>query len=141
MSTRRALTVTLLITLFTGLVLVNAAFAQIELKWFSFDPAVVRTTATESVNLRVKIDSVPSSVQLQLADGTNTGLIDAGDGTWGVTLTAAQALFGYQPDDANHNFVGFLDVFSDGTTIRRQNLFINVLDENIPASTILTSGP
>jgi hypothetical protein len=46
-----------------------------------------------------------------------------------------------QPDDANHNLVGFLDVLSDGTTVRTQNLFINVLDENIPASTILTIGP
>ena len=127
---------------FEDLVLVNAALAPIEVKWFFFEPAVIRTDATDSVDFKVKIDGGPSSVQLQFANDTITSLTDEGDGRWGITLTAAQALFGYQPDDdANHNFVGFLDVFSDGTRIQRRNVFVNVLDRNIPDSTILTIGP
>jgi hypothetical protein len=144
----RAVTITLLIILqitgfpFQDLVLVNAALAPIQVKWHFFEPAVIRTDATDSVDFKVKIDGGPSSVQLELANGTITSLTDEGDGRWGITLTAAQALDGYQrDDDANHNFVGFLDVFSDGTRIERRNVFVNVLDKNIPDSTILTIGP
>jgi hypothetical protein len=143
----RAVTITLLIILqitgfpFQDLVPVNAALAPIEVDWFFFEPAVIRTDATDSVDFKVKINGGPSSVQLELPNDT-ISLTAEGDGKWGITLTAAQALFGYQPDDdANHNFVGFLDVFSDGTRIERRNVFVNVLDQNIPDATILTIGP
>jgi hypothetical protein len=138
-----ALTVMLLAlwATFQDLVLVNAALAPFEVKWFFFEPAVIRTDATDSVDFKVKIDGGPSNVQLELPNDT-ISLTDEGDGRWGITLTAAQALFGYQPDDdANHNFVGFLDVFSDGTRIQRRNVFVNVLDKNIPDAPILTIGP
>jgi hypothetical protein len=57
----------------------------------------------------------------------------AGGGVWTANLSHAQLLFGYGPEDVNRNFVGFLKTF-EGTTLNEQlNVFVDVLDENIPS--------
>lgn len=121
--------------------IVNAAPEPIQIKWFFFEPAVIRLDSNEPLDFRVKLGGNPSSVELQFADGEAESLTEQGDGVWKISVSAAQALFGYQPDDVNHNFVGFLDVFSAGTRVLRLNVFINVLDQNIPRATIATTAP
>ena len=122
-------------------VLVNAAPDPIQIQWFFFEPAVMRVDSNESAEFKVKLGGTPSSVQLQFANGETATLTTEGNGVWKISISAAQTLFDYQPDDVNRNFVGFLDVFSDGTRVVRLNVFINVLDQNIPDATIVTLGP
>ena len=93
------------------------------------------------MEFKVELDGNPSSVQLQFADGEAASLTEQGDGVWKISVPAAQALFGYQPDNVNRNFVGFLDVFSDGTRVLRFNVFVNVSDQNIPHAAIFTTAP
>jgi hypothetical protein len=121
--------------------LVNAAPEPIQIKWFFFDPAVIRVDSNEPLDFTVKLGGNPSSVELQFADGEAESLTEQGDGVWKISVSAAHALFGYQFDDVNHNFVGFLDVFSAGTRVLRLNVFINVLDQNIPRATIAATAP
>jgi FG-GAP-like repeat len=99
--------------------------------WFRFDPVVVRPDRTEPVVYKTLITGNPSSVQFTLADGRTAPLSNEGGGVWSVTLTAQQVLFGYGLDSANHNFVGFLDIFQGATRVARTNNFIGVLDENV----------
>ena len=98
--------------------------------WFRFDPIAVRRDRTEPVVYKALITGNPSSVQFVLAAGGTVPLSNEGGGVWSVTLSAQQVLFGYLPDNANHNFVGFLDIFQGGTFVRI-NEFIGVVDENV----------
>ncbi len=108
------------------------AHAQsVPVSWFRFDPAVVQPDRTEPVVFKALINGNPSSVQFVLAAGGTVPLSNDGGGVWTVTLTAQQVLFGYLPDNANHNFVGFLDIFQGATRVVRTNNFIGVVDENV----------
>ena len=106
---------------------------SMSIQWFYFDPMAIRTDRIDPVQFNVKIEGSPSSVQLQLAASGTVNLIAGSGGSWSVTLTAAQTLFDYQPDDANHNFVGFLDIFQGNTRALRLNTFISVLDKSVSA--------
>jgi len=108
----------------------EAQAQAIPVSWFRFDPIAVRTDRTEPVVYKALITGNPSSVQFTLADGRTVPLSNEGGGVWSVTLTAQQVLFGYLPENANHNFVGFMDIFQGGTSVRF-NEFIGVVDENV----------
>ncbi len=141
---KKAVAITLLMVAqvsFECPVLVNAAPDPIQILWFFFAPAVIRVDSTELAEFKVKLGGTPSSVQLQFTNGDTASLTEEGDGVWTISISAAQALFGYQPDEVNHHFDGFLDVFADGTRVVRFNVFINVLDQNIPEATIVTIEP
>jgi hypothetical protein len=83
----------------------------ISVRWFFFDPTVIRSDRSDPVVFKAQIEGSPSSVQLELAAGGTLNLSRGGRGLWSITLAAPQVLFGYQAEDANHNFVGFLDLF------------------------------
>ena len=104
---------------------------SIPVSWFRFDPIAVRRDRTEPVVYKALINGNPSSVEFVLAAGGTVPLSNEGGGVWSLTLTARQVLFGYLPENANHNFVGFLDIFQGGTRIVRINEFIGVVDENV----------
>src|SRR5215813_13498073 len=82
-------------------ILVNAASDPIQIQWFFFEPAVMRVDSHEPAEFTVKLGGTPSSVQLQFANGEMASLTEEGDGVWTIRISAAQALFGYQPDDVN----------------------------------------
>jgi hypothetical protein len=103
----------------------------VSVEWFNFNPIVIKSDTDSNVEFRVKIDGDPSSVKLELSEGRTIILTKVGDGVWHTTLTPRQVLFGYQEDDVNHNFVGFLNVYDNETRIGRWNIFINVLDKQI----------
>lgn len=113
---------------------------SISIQWFQFDPMAIRADRTDPVQFSLKIEGSPSSVQLQLAAGGRVNLTVGSGGVWSVTLTAAQALFDYQPDDANHNFVGFLDIFQGSTRALRLNTFIDVLDKSVSTIELVNRG-
>jgi len=112
----------------------------IAIKWFSYSPLVIPKDGSGATKLSVKIDGNPSSVQLALAAGGTALLTDDGSGIWSAMLSPSQALFDYMADDANHNFVGFLDVFDGATRVLRSNGFVGVKDERIPAVDVLNRG-
>jgi hypothetical protein len=112
----------------------------IAVRWFSFSPLAIPMDESAATKFSVKIDGNPSSVQLALAAGSTLNLTNDGGGIWTVSPSNSQALFDYQPDDANHNFVGFLDVFDGAARLFRGNLFVSVKDEGIPSVNVLNRG-
>jgi len=134
----------LLTLLVSGIILFGVSGTQaadpIVVRWFSFSPLVILTDESASTKFSVKIDGNPSSVQLALAAGGSVSLTNDGSGIWSVPLSHSQALFDYQSDDANHNFVGFLDVFDGATRVFRGNAFVSVKDESIPSVNVLNRG-
>lgn len=112
----------------------NFAFAQAAIKpeWYLFDPAVIKNDRTEPVLYKTKMPEDVTDVQIRLENGSVVNLDNDGQGIWSVTLFAPEVLFGYGPEDVNHNFVGFLDIIVDGNTVKIFNQFINVLDQNTP---------
>ena len=81
--------------------------------------------------MSVQTDGSLTSLELEFANGTERSLSHQGDGLYTISVTHEEALFGYQSDDVNRNFVGFLNAYSGGTRLLRGNIFINVVDESI----------
>jgi hypothetical protein len=109
-------------------------------QWISFSPLVIPQNGSSNTKLSVKINGTPSSVRLALASGGTLNLTDDGTGIWSASLSPSQTLFNYLPDDANHNFVGFLEVFDGATRVIRSNIFVGVKDERVQAVNILNRG-
>jgi hypothetical protein len=77
-------------------------------------------------------DGSIDAAEIDLAAGGTLPLAPSGREFYVATLTPGQVLHGYAPDDAHHNFVGFLNLNRGGAGVVRYNLFINVLDDEIP---------
>jgi hypothetical protein len=97
-----------------------------------FDPIVVNPRIAEAVAFKLRAPASVDSAVIDLAGGGTVTLTPSGPNLFCAMLTPAQVLFGYQPDDAQHNFVGFLNLNSGATRLTRLNLFINVADESVP---------
>lgn len=105
-----------------------------------FEPPVVSTIVREDVALKVKAEAGVDEVRLVLESGGVVTLTPYGGGLFCTLLSADDVLFDYGEDDANHNFVGFIDYYSGGTRQIRLNGFINVADANVPAVTLRALG-
>ena len=112
----------------------NTTFAQIQT--FAFEPIVINTNIIEPSILSVQTDGSLTSLELEFANGTERSLSHQGDGLYTISVTHEEALFGYQSDDVNRNFVGFLNAYSGGTRLLRGNIIINVEDESISETII-----
>jgi hypothetical protein len=77
------------------------AMDEISIRWFYFNPLVIRSDSPAPAQFKVKIDGNPTSAQFALATGESMSLTSEGGGVWSATLTAAQTLFGYGSDDVN----------------------------------------
>lgn len=125
------------LVLFLGslLVLLSAPLrAQVDSD--SWDVAAMRTTRTAPLRLDVHVSPTAgvTAVRLDLAAGGSVNLTPLGGGLFRGSVTPAQALFGYDANDVNRNFVGFLRILgSGGQQLATYNEFINVVDGNIPA--------
>ena len=88
----------------------NFAFAQSDFKpdWFLFDPAVIKNDRTEPVLYKTKMPEDVTDVQIRLENGGVVKLDNDGQGIWSATLFAQEVLFGYGPEDVNHNLLDFL---------------------------------
>ena len=107
-------------------------FSSAQIQNYDFEPIVVSTDVVESVVFSVRTDDSPSSLVLAFSNGTERSLSHQGEGVYTITITHEEALYEYQSDKVNRNFVGFLEVFSGETLLQRGNLFINVEDDSIP---------
>jgi hypothetical protein len=115
---------------------VTNTLASYAISYFGFVPIVVKLAGTEDPYLYIQTDGTVTSAQLRLADNVTVILLtNRGGGLFDVTLTHSQALYGYTTSKYNHNFVGYLDVFQGATKERTYNIFINVLDSQIPPVT------
>jgi hypothetical protein len=109
--------------------------------WTKFDPGAIRVGRTEPAVLEVQLNSTVSSVALDYAGGGRLNLTSSGPNRWTASVDAAHLLSGYASDDVNHNFVGFLRLLgSAGQTLATYNEFINVIDANVPATTVTQLG-
>lgn len=102
----------------------------------AWDVAAMRTTRTTPLRLDVHVaaTSGATAVRLDLAAGGSVALTPMGGGLFRGSVTPAQALFGYDANDVNRNFVGYLRILgSGGQVLATYNEFINVIDGNIPA--------
>ncbi len=101
--------------------------------YFGFDPLVISATEAINPDFFIQTDGSVTAAQLRLADNvTMIPLTNKGNGLFQVTLTHAQVTFKYGASKANHNFVGFLDVFQGVTKVGPFNIFANILDSQIP---------
>lgn len=106
--------------------------ASTTVQHYEFDPAVVNPAIPDPVALKVKVPGGIDGASVALAGGGALPLAPSGPGLFCGMLTPAQVLFGYDADDAQHNFVGFLDLMAGATTRLRLNLFVNVADSQVP---------
>src|SRR5262245_6500471 len=113
--------------------------AAVNQRWYTFDPEAVQKTGTAGAKFSTLIEGTPTSVRLDCADGSSAALTAAGGGIWSADISHAQLLFGYAAESVNRNFVGFLKIFEGTTQSAALNVFVDVLDENIPP--VATSSP
>ncbi|HEX6737016.1 MAG TPA: hypothetical protein VF310_01970, partial [Vicinamibacteria bacterium] len=97
-----------------------------------FDPIVVNPRIPDAVALKLKAPPSVDSAVVELAAGGTVTLTPSGPNLFCGMFTPAQVLAGYQADDVQHNFVGFLNLNSGPTRLTRINVFINVADESVP---------
>lgn len=109
--------------------------------WHGFEPDVISAAGNEAAELSVQTNGSPTRLQLVLASGLELPLAPQGNGLYTVTVNHGDALFGYQPDDVNRNFVGYLDVYENEERLLRGNMFINVHDSVIPEVAISDIAP
>jgi hypothetical protein len=122
------------------LVLAVAAHAQ-TIVWEKFDPMAVRANRTTDVAFEAQTSGTVSGLRLDYANGGSLTLTQSVPGRWVASVPAAKVLDGYQADDVNHNFVGFIRLLaSDGTTLATYNSFIQVIDDRVPTVTIRAIG-
>ena len=109
--------------------------------WYGFEPNVISATGNETAELSVQTDGSPTRLELVLASGLELPLAPRGNGLFTVTVNHGDALFDYQPDDVNRNFVGYLDVYENEERLLRGNMFINVHDSTVPEVAISDIAP
>jgi hypothetical protein len=109
--------------------------------WHGFEPDVISAAGNEAAELSVQTNGSPTRLQLVLASGLELPLAPQGNGLYTVTVNHGDALFGYQPDDVNRNFVGYLDVYENEERLLRGNMFINVHDSTVPEVAISDIAP
>jgi hypothetical protein len=100
--------------------------------YHGFDPYVVSPGVVQPLEFSVRVTGAVDAATLELANGTTKNLTDLGGGLFSATLSHAEVLYDYAPDDVNHNFVGFLDLFIGATWVLRGNMFIDVHDSSVP---------
>jgi len=123
------------VLLCASLLIPGNSLAQIQ-TW-AFEPIVISADIIEPATLTVQTDDSPTLLVLEFANGSERPLNYQGDGLYNISVSHEEALFDYQSDDVNRNFVGFLSVYSGDTRMLKLNLFINVDDKLIP-ETIIT---
>jgi len=107
--------------------------------WEKFDPMAVRADRAAAVAFEAKTSGTVSGMRLDYANGGSLTLTQSAPGDWVASVPAAKILDGYQADDVNHNFVGFLRLLaSDGTTLATYNTFIQVVDARVPSVSVRT---
>jgi len=127
------------LAVFFSLFVSLAAHAQVD--WISFDPPVIRSTRTDAVRLDVQLEpnSGITSVRLDYAAGGSLALTSTGSGRFTASVPASRALAGFDSEDMNRNFVGFLR-FLNGSAqvVSSYNLIINVFDATTPLVPVRT---
>lgn len=131
--------------LITVFLLCIGGCGPIEAVNYRFAPMVVDQALTTNVVLEVKVNGSPTEVKLMLdSTGTEVVLNDNGsggdatanDGIYTVTIGVANVLQNFTPDDVNRNFVGYLRIYQGTVQMGQYNLFIDILDNNIPSVNI-----
>lgn len=122
------------------LALLSLSGCTSEAVWYHFTPMVIEETSTADVKFEVKVDNSPDSVEFALSigvilpvvdDGTSGDLV-AGDKIYTATLSSAQILHNFTPDDVNRNFVGYLRLYKSGEDTKQYNIFADILTSGIP---------
>jgi hypothetical protein len=114
--------------------------AAVPIRYFAYDPYVVDVETTEPVVLSVYAESTVTDLWVELqAGGTVTPTVIGTDG-YQFTFTAAEALYGYDPL-YYRNFVGYLYIDTTTGSAGRLNLFIDVLNEDVPSVVPTTLAP
>jgi hypothetical protein len=126
----------------TTFLLAPSAWADAAIAWTRTTPTVVRVDQATPVRLVVKIkDGVADAVQFTPLTGAPVALRDdgaggdavAGDGEWTVELDAAPLVGGLTAADVFRRFVGFADLYIDGTRAARVNLLVQVWTPDLGA--------
>jgi hypothetical protein len=112
-----------------------------EVVYVDQEPWVVDPRHPEPVELRVATSDAVDAVRLELDGGGSVAFAPIGKNLYSAILTPAQVLRGYGPEDMQHNFMGFLDVYRGGTRLARFNRFAAVADEAVPDVAVETLAP
>ena len=119
----------------------NTAGRAQTIVWENYDPMAVRANRTADVAFVAQTSGSVSGMRLDYANGGSLTLTQSMPGRWIASVPAAKVLDGYQADNVNHNFVGFIRLLaSDGSTLATYNSFIQVVDGNVPSVTIRNVG-
>src|SRR5690349_18161650 len=90
----------------------SAAHAQ-SIAWIKYDPSAIRSDRTAPATIEL-VTTGASGVRLDYAGGGSLTLTAAGANRWTGSVPAAKLLAGYDENDVNHNFVGFVRLLGSG---------------------------
>ena len=114
--------------------------AAVPIRYFAYDPYVFDAESTEPVVLSVYAESTVTNLWVELeAGGTVTPTV-VGQDAYQFTFTAAEGLHDYDPL-YYRNFVGYLYIDTIYGSAGRLNLFIDVLNDDVPSVTPTALGP
>jgi hypothetical protein len=114
--------------------------AAVPIRYFAYDPYVVDAETTAPVLLSVYAESTVTNLWVELqAGGTVTPTVIEPD-AYQFTFTATEALHDYDPL-YYRSFVGYLYIDTIYGSAGRLNLFIDVLNDDVPSVTPITLAP
>jgi hypothetical protein len=123
--------------LFVALLFLATTAAAQSITWIKYDPGAIRSDRTTPATLDLTINGTVTGVRLDYAGGGSIALAPSAPGRWSASIPAAQLLAGYDANDVNHDFVGFVRLLgAGGTTLSSYNSFINVVDSRVPSPQI-----
>ena len=101
------------------------------IQYWAFSPLATSLSSASNVAFYIQTTGV-SSAYITKTNGTTAALVPAGGGRFTYSFTHADSVAGYTSADANHNFVGFLNIFNGTTKLGQYNLFQNIVDASVP---------
>ncbi len=116
----------------------SSAPAAGPIQYWQFSPLATNLLSTTNVTFYIQTAGV-SSAYITLTSGTVAPLSYAGGGRFTRIFTHADIVAGYSAADANHNFVGYLNVYTGTTKLGQFNLFQNIVDGSVPPVTPVIS--
>ena len=106
--------------------------AEAPIRYYTYDPHVVDMHTTEPVTLTVYTEETVTDMYMDLWAGGTISPTVIGPDTYQFEFTPAQALYDY---DSRYyrNFVGYLYIDTTSGYYGRLNMFVNVLNDDVPA--------
>jgi hypothetical protein len=121
----------------------EASFSKRPIKYFGSAPLAIKLDSNDGLYYYIQTDA--SFTAAQLRSYTNNAdviaMTNRGNGFFDAILPHSFVTRGYTAANANHNAIGYLDLFQGNAQQGQFNVWGNVIDAQVPKVTVQTVAP